>query len=869
MERFSDETDLDKEKVMGWLPLTHNMGLIGMHLLPLMANANQVLLTPQCLIRNTMPVLQHIKKEQISIIACPTFMMKWLLMRIKEEEIRVLDFSSIHTILMGAESINPQLVRNFETKFKDAHLKDNTICCGFGMAEASLIVSLQSKGEGLQVLKQGSEEIVLNGKPLEGVKVYTVDEQGNQLVQGEVGEIVVESPSIMKGYIGIDSSNVLKEGRLFTGDIGSVLEKGIAILGRKKDLLIINAKNYYASDLEMKIEQLLNVPTEYFALTSILNKAQEEIHLFIQEELYMQQPKVSYAIEKAFESCTGGVIAHTYIVKNIPKTVSGKKQRYQLVHLKDKYAVGGVEIETRDMTMMEQRVAAIWKNVLSLNEVDLDTSFFKLGGNSLSIIECIAQMKKDNLYITQEYFFKHPTIAEISRKLEEGGEEADAIQEEIIGEVKPLPNRFRVIENPVINQWNFSNMLDFKPMPSKEQLEEVVRNLLKQHDGLRHRIIKDGQDVKEYVSSIEDSMCIEWVICEDISSEVEVASDYYQSTLDIAKCPFKIVAFKTLGSNEGKILFLCHHVLVDAYAITIFIEDFLNIYKTVVIDQKSYAIQKKTTSLKEWEEEVHQFAYSEECKKDIPYWQAISKKHYHIPYDYEWCEEDNQMIFEKEYIFDLINLKQNINQQDLEMKFIGAWAKTIRGWTNQDDILLQYTLNGRHGIECTKKIDLSRTIGWMAFLVPLNIHLGEVNEKDEIIKCVKQAIHAIPHGGISYDCLKYAVKDEIISKEPMPEITFNYYDVNEHTMLYRDGSHTISIAKENIGMLEHPRKVRDRILDLVVRKTDEGYVYAKIHYSTRIHSIFTIKDLGKIFTRNVHMMLESDQVKEHLMKESI
>lgn len=852
IKRFGGVEDIKKERMMGWLPLTHNMGLIGMHLMPLFAGIEQFLLSPQCLIQYTPYILGQIKVQNITGISCPTFLMRWILAKMKNKELETLDFSTINTICMGAENINPKLVRSFLTQMKSCGLKENTICCGFGLAESSLLVSLQPRRQGIKTINIDDKEVVLNGQALEGVTVYTINEQEERQENGKIGELVVESESVMKSYLGIDSSDILKNGKLKTGDIGIVIDEGIAILGRKKDMIIINAKNYYAHDIEMKIEEMLNIPADYFVITSTLDSQSNElVQLYILKELYVKNPMACKAIEKAFESYTGSKLSDVFIIDSIPRTVSGKKQRYQVQCSKEIIRVTEPEAvkHEKPSSLLEIQIAKVWESVLEVPVYDIHTSFFKMGGDSLSVFECIIQLDKLNIYISSEYFFSHPTIAELAKKAELKEGAIGTEQEVAVGLVDPLPFHYSILNQKYINQWNFSSLLDLNPIPTSDTLKNILKYLIMQHDGLRYRFKTEDSIITEYIAGIEESVCIEIIRYKEENLESTFAK--YQESLDITQCPLKLVVFYKEDEDYGKLLVMWHHVLGDAYSIGRFMEDFLDIYRTVVVNKSEYVLKKKTTSLKQWSAIVNKFAFDKECIEDTDYWKQTCNSDNTIPSDYDWSRKDNIVDYETVHEFLLCLVDDLIDANELQYKLLSAWSETIRKWTGQDEIYLSYTLNGRHGIQVDSDYDLSRTIGWIAFNVPVKIDLKGKTTSLDIINQVKTTVQSIPHGGISYPCLKYINKDEEISKKQLPQITFNYYQINTNNTLFDESGYKITKSTQNIGLAEAPQKIRERILDLVVRRTQDNELYVKIHYSSKIHSQKTIKYLAEEFRNQV------------------
>lgn len=416
-------------------------------------------------------------------------------------------------------------------------------------------------------------------------------------------------------------------------------------------------------------------------------------------------------------------------------------------------------------------------------------------------------------------------------------------QEVAVGLVDPLPFHYSILYKKHINQWNFSSLLDLNPIPTSDTLKNILKYLIMQHDGLRYRFKIEGSNLTEYITGIEESVCIEIIRYKD-EDNLESVFAKYQETLDITQCPLKMVAFYKEGDDYGKLLVIWHHVLGDAYSIGKFMEDILDIYRAVVVKKSEYILKKKTTSLKQWSAIVNKFAFDKECIADIDYWKQTCNSDNIIPSDYDWSPKDNIMEYEKIHEFLLCLVDDLKDAGELQYKLLAAWSETIRKWTQQDEIYLSYTLNGRHGIQADSDYDLSRTIGWIAFNVPIKINLKGKTTSFEIIHQVKTAVQLIPHGGISFVCLKYINKDEELSKKELPQITFNYYQINTNTTLFEDSGYKITKSSQNIGLMENPQKNRERILDLVVGRTQDNELYAKIHYCSKIHSQETIQHLA-------------------------
>jgi acyl-CoA synthetase (AMP-forming)/AMP-acid ligase II len=850
---------LKQIRTMGWFSLTHNLGLVGYHILPLFIKAEQFLMTPQCFINHTMFILKEIKDKQINSIACPTFLMRWMLTKLTEEDISQLDFSGLISVAMGAEPIHAEIVKKFVDKMRPYGLKKEAIKCNYGMTETVMVVTAQDNLKGVETVQIDGKEYVLNGRPIAGMDVYTIDEYGNRQEEGQVGEIVVESESVMKQYLSFDGVQTVPEGIFKTGDIGVLLKEGMVILGRKKDMIIINAENYYAQDIEAVIEEKTGVTGNDFVITSVLDENQlDQVQLYLLEEIHHQNPDMYKQMAEVFEAYTNSRIADIYTVKEIPRTVSGKKQRFQMRLLEKTNIKEDSKIQAQKPTSdIEIHLAKAWEKVLGISVTDIHSSFFMLGGDSLTAMECIALMNKQNIYITQEMFLANPTIAELAEKALNRSRILSE-QEVPSGEIKPLPFHFCLLsyqqDKSIVNQWNLSVMLDFKLLPEKSVIEKIVLHLVQQHDGLRHRFDITGNQLKEFIVDAKECVCVEEKYYHD-TDELEKLAAGYQESLDITTCPLKVVAFRKENESNGKILLLCHHALGCAYSFTVLIKDFAAIYRTIAIEKKQFVCREKLTSARQWSELVNQFAWSKECEDDIDYWRKIVDYEDKTPCDYEWTPQINRMKYEKQYEFFICHRDDIEESEGLHYKLLGAFSKTIKEWSGQEQIRLLYSSNGRYGIPSETPYDLSSTVGWLGSTIPICIDLRGGDSPAKLITQTKEALDTVLHGGISYRCLKEINKDPVISQRELPQITFNFVEVNMELGLAKDNAYQITRSAENIGLLEHPEKIRGRMLDFVVYKKDETGYYAKFHYSSKIHNLDTVITLAEQFKNNMQVFL--------------
>lgn len=220
-----------EDKILGVLPYFHTFALTGTLLLPSLSGCT-VVLVPRFKPALTIKLM---KAEQITLIALvPSMYNTFLSPRVNDDA-----FLTIRTVVSGGEALPVSLAKSFHNKF------GKVIMEGYGMTETSPVISVNSH---MCPDKLGSV-----GHPIDGTKILILDDQGNSMEQGRIGEIAVDSPSVMLGYYKnpTETDKIMHKGALLTGDMGFLDEnENLIISGRKKELIISAGENVYPSEVE-------------------------------------------------------------------------------------------------------------------------------------------------------------------------------------------------------------------------------------------------------------------------------------------------------------------------------------------------------------------------------------------------------------------------------------------------------------------------------------------------------------------------------------------------------------------------------------------------------------------------------------------
>jgi acyl-CoA synthetase (AMP-forming)/AMP-acid ligase II len=341
---------------LNWMPLFHDMGLVGFHLTPIYVQSTHYFIDTINFVKNPSLWLDSISNLRVEVTAAPNFGQALTLRHLARKKNESWDFSSVTSFFNGAEPISADIMTRFIDEMAVFGFRDTAMIPCYGMAEATLAISMRTKAVSptitlfdriklfnnkIAVETQSQEEgikLVGVGQVLGHTRIRIVDETGNILPDKHVGHIHIKGDNVTKQFYkpDVDEVELFNEGWLLTGDMGLVYNGELYITGRAKDLIIINGQNYYAHDLEQVIVQ--SKPELYgkIACVSVFDQiiGREKLIAFVVGPSDPKHFDQYRDIGKAFHSKLGIYLDEIIPVSSaeIHRTSSGKLQRYKLVH---------------------------------------------------------------------------------------------------------------------------------------------------------------------------------------------------------------------------------------------------------------------------------------------------------------------------------------------------------------------------------------------------------------------------------------------------------------------------------------------------------------------------------------------------------
>jgi fatty-acyl-CoA synthase len=347
------EKDSSFDKGVSWLPLFHDMGLIGFVIGPLFTNIPVVFMPTASFVRNPRIWLDKIHQHRGTITYAPNFAYALVTKRVKEKDVADLDLSCLRRAGCGAEPIQAKTLREFADKLKGAKFDPRAFLPSYGMAEATLAITFVPAFSGVRsdvvdkaglesgvatpVAEQteGQQQLVNCGSAFPEHEITVVDEQGKRLADRTVGQIVTRGPSVASGYYQEPelTAEAFKPGPdghtwLYTGDLGYMLAGEVFICGRLKDMIIVRGRNFYPSDLEWVVSELPGVRRGNVVAFSVEVEGDEQL-VVAAEGMSAEAETLKATIAQRIVA-DFSLTPHDVLVVpqgTLPRTSSGKPQR--------------------------------------------------------------------------------------------------------------------------------------------------------------------------------------------------------------------------------------------------------------------------------------------------------------------------------------------------------------------------------------------------------------------------------------------------------------------------------------------------------------------------------------------------------------
>lgn len=438
----------EDDVTLSWMPLSHDMGLIGFHLTFLVCNSHQNLMATDLFVRRPLLWLKKASEKRATILCSPNFGYQHFLKAYRSKGLSDVDLSCVRLVFNGAEPISVDLCEDFLMEMSGLGLRSSAMFPVYGLAEASLAVSFPPPeshykwitvnrhslglGDRSRVLPDGHSDgvrFMRLGSSIRDCEVRISSAEGKPVEAGVVGHIQIRGANVTHGYYRAEpqiESLFTEDGWLDTGDLGLFVDDDLIVTGRTREIIFANGHNYYPQDIENVVQQLEGLEGGRVAAVCSRNLETQTDDLLVfvryREELESFISTIS-DIKRRVTEKIGLEVAHVLPIDRIPKTTSGKVQRYLLA---SGYREGSYDAAIQEIGRLQgSRQAAeenlqieleyvlkdIFDTVIVDKEIGIEDDLFELGTSSLALAEIYQRI--EDLYPGQTEItdmFDHPTI---------------------------------------------------------------------------------------------------------------------------------------------------------------------------------------------------------------------------------------------------------------------------------------------------------------------------------------------------------------------------------------------------------------------------------------------------------------------------
>lgn len=564
------------------------------------------------------------------------------------------------------------------------------------------------------------------------------------------------------------------------------------------------------------------------------------------------------------------VPAAIIVLQALPLTPTGKIDRKALPA--PAAMLGATPSDRTPQTDIEQQLAAIWQQVLSLDHVGIHDNFFELGGDSILSIQIVTRTNQAGLSITPKQLFEHQTIAELAA-IAQASPSSQAEQGILTGTMPLVPIHHWFLAQAFANphHYNQSILLQGYAPIHPPALKQAVHQLLRHHDALRLRLTSDVAELR-YAQPDENSPYSHI----DLSSlpiaaqqqAITSAANTLQASLHLANGPLLRVASFDLGAQGNRVLIVIHHLVVDGVSWRILLADLQMAYQQVLQHQPIH-LPPKTTAYQRWVEQWQDWADAAALEQPIQdYWiKAIPDQVPLLPVEHaasnapgsntasndEASAQSVSVTLTSEETDDLLRRVPRAYRTQINDVLLTALGQTIAAWMGQSQVLVDLEGHGRETLD--EASDLSRTIGWFTSLFPVCLECDPGRAPDAALKAVKEQLRRIPQKGAGYGVLRYLGSAEIqqaLRSQPQAQISFNYFGQFDQAIGQSDWFHLAPEPTSVDRSLENHRPYALDVSGFIL----DNQLHLQWVYSPALHRQETIEQLTQRYLTTLRSLIQ-------------
>lgn len=730
-----------------------------------------------------------------------------------------------------------------------------------------------------------ADRVVPIGWPIANLQIHLLDSRLNPVPMGVAGELHIGGVGLGRGYLrrpGLTASKFIPNpfsrepgARLYkTGDLARYRPDGtIEYLGRLDFQVKVRGFRIELGEIETA---LLAHPGLRESL--VLARDEEGQHKRLVAYLVPEAdpPTVTDLRRFLLDRLPDHMVPATYVfLEAMPLSPNGKVNRKALPEpeqtrpqLNTTFVPPATESETI--------LADIWAKLLGVAQVGRFDNFFELGGDSILSIQVVSRANRAGLHLTPTQVFQHQTIAELA---EVAAAAAPLLAEQgiITGPVPltPIQHWFLAQNLPQPHQFNQAVLLTLQEPVSPILMEQVITHLLRHHDALRLRVHRTAEHTwQQEITDVAEVVPFTMIDLSGTSGaeqlkQMQQHAAAHQARLNFNSGPLlSVVLFQCQPHRADHLLIVIHHLAVDGVSWRILLEDIEVLYRQLASGDTIPQLPLKTSSYRQWAEQLVIYAQTAELQADLPVWQAQqATASGALPTDFPVTPEANrreavavvQAALSPEETRALLQDVPAVYNTQMNDVLLAALMQALSSWMGRRTLTIDLEGHGREPL--SDAIDLSRTVGWFTTLFPVRLDLSRAFAPGEALKAIKEQLREIPGRGLSYGVLRYLHPDETARKSLQGNaaaLVFNY--LGQFDQSTADSS-LLAFSSLALPGSHSPLNPRTHLLE-VNASIHRGQLQMSWAYSQNLYRQATLSHLAEETIKALHTLIHHCQTVE-------
>jgi non-ribosomal peptide synthase protein (TIGR01720 family) len=701
------------------------------------------------------------------------------------------------------------------------------------------------------------------GRPIDNVRLFLLDAGARPVPVGAVGEIHLGGVGLARGYLHAadltaerfrpDAWSGEAGARLYaTGDLARWRPSGeIEFLGRVDQQVKVRGFRVELGEIEAALAAIPGV-TQAAAVVRDDTPGEGRLVGYLS---CAGDPPATAEIERLLRRRLPDFMipAALVVLPALPLSPNGKVDRRALP-APPAAPTSTVPAAVVPAGAYEERLAAVWREVLGVEGVGAHDNFFALGGDSILAIQAVARAHRIGIRITAKQLLENPTIAGLAAVA--GAATATPVEQQAVtgpAPLLPIQRWFFAADPMAPEHANQALLLEVRRPLDPARLRRALSFLPEHHDALRLRF-QYGEAGWEQVHAAPGTpgahlahVDLGALPAERQREGVERAAAALQPSFDLARGPLVQAAFFGLGQDRpARLLILAHHLVVDGVSWRILLEDLESAYEQGK-DGRPPLLPLKTTSFRRWGERLVEAVAAGTFDTELAYWRGLPWERV-APLPRDFAAEENDGYSARALVVTLgaeetgrllHELPARLHTQ-VNDALLAALALAFHGWA-PGALLVDVEGHGREPL--FPDVDLSRTVGWFTTIFPVVLAAGAAEPAAALAVLAAEQARARPANGIGFGLLKELGHAPALAALPAAEVSFNYLGQLD---LALPAEAPFVLAGESAGPVQSSAARRRHLIDVTCQVAG-GRLTCEWTYSAKIHREATVRALADRF----------------------